>query len=77
MFDNIDYTNLQYDYFNGENFVGFDIIAVDEDRNEITLIVSNQGKITMQSFDLLSDKSGNVFYEYGPSFERIYLRDFN
>ena len=44
---------FEYDYFDGDHFITFDIIEVDEDNSKITLAISNQGRITQDTFDLL------------------------
>lgn len=46
---------FEYDYFDGDHFITFDIIEVDEDNGKITLAISNQGRITQDTFDLLED----------------------
>ena len=74
--ENKDYRNLQNDYFDGESFVYFDIIQLDTENENITVMVSYQGKLTMRTFDLLVDEDEDVFFEYGPCFEKIYLEQF-
>lgn len=73
---NKDYRNLQNDYYDGESFVYFDIISVDAENENITVMVSHQGKLTMQTFELMEDEDKDVFFEYGPCFEKIYLENF-
>ena len=70
------YSNLQHDFYDGECFITFDVIEVNFDRNEITVAVTNRGKISVLAYDLLSDKQGNLYFEYGVGFEKIYLNDF-
>lgn len=70
------YSNLQNDFYDGECFITFDVIEVNFDRNEITVAVTNRGKISVLDYDLLSDKQGNLYFEYGVGFEKIYLNDF-
>ena len=74
--ENKDYRNLQNDYYDGESFVYFDIIQVDAENENITVMVSHQGKLTMKTFELMVDKDSDVFFEYGPCFEKIYLEQF-
>ena len=74
--ENKDYRNLQNDYYDGESFVYFDIIQVDAENENITVMVSHQGNLTMRTFDLLVDEDCDVFFEYGPCFEKIYLEKF-
>ena len=74
--ENKDYRNLQNDYYDGESFVYFDIIQVDAENENITVMVSHQGKLTMRTFELMIDEDSDVFFEYGPCFEKIYLEQF-
>ena len=74
--ENKDYRNLRNDYYNGESFVYFDIVQVDTENDNITVMISHQGKLTMRTFELLVDEDEDVFFEYGPCFEKIYLEQF-
>ena len=72
---------FEYDFFDGDHFITFDIIDIDEDNNEITLAISNQGRITQDTFDLLEDEKlkdicENRYFEFGLYQERIYINDF-
>lgn len=75
-----DYKNLEYDLFDGESFHFFTILELNKDKDEITVVIQHLGKITTQSFDLLEDTEKalgeDIYFEYGPAFERIYLNDF-
>lgn len=73
----------EYDFFDGDHFITFDIIGVDEEKKEITLAISNQGRITQDTFGLLEDGvsgeetlSDSRYFEYGLYADRIYLREF-
>ena len=74
--ENKDYRNLQNDYYDGESFVYFDIIQVDAENDNITVMVSHEGKLVMKTFDLYEDEDNDVFFEYGPTYEKIYLEQF-
>ena len=74
--ENKDYRNLQNDCFDGECFTFFDIIEVNAEKENITVMVTHQGKLTMRTFDLLQDENEDVFFEYGPCYEKIYLEQF-
>ena len=62
---------FEYDYFDGDHFITFDIIDVDEENNTVTLVISNQGRITQDTFDLLYDDeydeqyNDNRYFEFG------------
>ena len=45
----------EYDYFNGENFITFDLIEIDDEKQEVTVAVSDTGRISVRTFDLLFD----------------------
>lgn len=70
------YSNLQYDFYDGECFITFDVIEVNFDSNEITIAVTNRGRISVLAYDLLTDRQSNVYFEYGIGFEKIYLNEF-
>ena len=65
----------EFEYYDGECFITFNIVEIDTTRNEITVAVSNQGKISVCTFDLKTDGE-RFFFEYGPMFENIDLNDF-
>ena len=49
---------------------------VDLDRNEVQVAVSDRGKISVVTYDLMTDKNGRLYFEYGVMFERVYLDEF-
>lgn len=65
----------EYEHFNGENYIIFDIVETDADKNKIMVAISNQGSITQDIFDLLENDDGQYF-EYGLYQDKIYLNDF-
>ncbi|MCM1360221.1 MAG: hypothetical protein NC183_06885 [Corallococcus sp.] len=74
---------FEYDFFDGDHFITFDIIDVDEDKNEITLAISNQGRITQDTFDLFEDDEIDEetvndirYFEFGLYADKIYLHEF-
>ncbi len=74
---------FEYDYFDGDHFITFDIIEVDEDNGKITLAISNQGRITQDTFDLLEDDEMDEemtndirYFEFGLYADKIYLNQF-
>ena len=69
------YKQTAYDYYDGEDFITFDVISVDEDKETIYLAVSNRGKISVIEYDLLTDNKGYYFY-YGSPEEKIHLDQF-
>lgn len=74
---------FEYDYFDGDHFITFDIIEVDEDNGKITLAISNQGRITQDTFDLFEDDGIDEemtndirYFEFGLYADKIYLNQF-
>ena len=65
----------EYQHFDGETFITFDIVSVNERTNEVQVAVTNRGKISVITYDLYTDCNGEYF-EYGCNYEKIYLDDF-
>lgn len=65
----------EFEYYDGECFITFNIVGIDTVRNEIMVAVSNRGKVSVCTFDLKSDNE-RFFFEYGPLFEEINIDDF-
>ena len=66
----------EYELYDGECFITFNLVGVDLDRNELQVAVSDRGKISVVTYDLMTDKTGRLYFEYGVMFERMYLDDF-
>ena len=67
----------EFSYFDGEYDVTFNIVDVDFDRQQITVAISRCGKIMQDTFDLVKDANGNLYFEYGKFYEnKISLNDF-
>ena len=45
----------EFDYFNGKNFITFDLIEIDDEKREVTVTISDNGRISVKPFDLLFD----------------------
>ena len=65
----------EYKHFDGEDFITFNILSLDFDKNEITVAITNRGKITVSTYEILKDMYGDCYFEYGP-FTSIFLMDF-
>ena len=61
--------------YNGEYEILFTITNIDKDKNEIEIAITNQGKISVCTYDLLLNSNG-FYFEYGNYFEKIYLNEF-
>ena len=66
----------EFELYDGEAFITFNIVGIDLDQNEIQVAVSNRGKISVVTYDLITDKASRLYFEYGIMFERVYLDDF-
>ena len=60
----------------GEVFITFNIVAIDTSKNEITVAISNRGRISVTTYDLLTDSNGFLYFEYGIDYEKINIDDF-
>jgi hypothetical protein len=65
----------EFQLFDGEEFITFNIVDINTERNEITVAVTNRGKISVITYDLKLD--GDRFYfEYGVMYDKIKVDDF-
>ena len=65
----------EFQYFDGEEFITFNIYFLNREKNVVTLVINNRGKISILDYDLYEDKN-ELYFEYGPSFEKIKIDDF-
>lgn len=64
----------EFQFFDGENTVVFNIVAVEE--NKITIAVTKCGKISVSDYALFTDENG-LYFEYGiAGQEHIHIEDF-
>ena len=64
----------EFQFFDGEDTVIFNIVAVESDK--ITVAITRSGKITVTDYDLHSDENG-LYFEYGVAGqEHIHINDF-
>ena len=63
----------EFELYDGEEFITFNIDAA---KNEIRIAVTNRGKISVITYDLLKDDNGRLYFEYGAMFEHVHLDDF-
>lgn len=48
----------EYQHFDGETFITFDIVSINERTNEVQVAVTNRGKISVITYDLYTDENG-------------------
>ena len=66
----------EFQLHDGEVFITFNIVAIDTSKNEITVAVSNRGRISVTTYDLLTDSNSFLYFEYGIDYEKINIDDF-
>ena len=65
----------EFAIFDGEAWITFNIVELNELKNEISVAVTNRGRITVTTYDLYKDESG-YYFEYGCEFTKININDF-
>ena len=66
----------EFEYFDGESFITFNIVSINFERKTIEVAVTDRGKISVIEYDLRQDGKGDFYFEFGPSYERITVDDF-
>ena len=65
----------EFAIFDGEVWITFNIVELNELKNEISVAVTNRGRITVTTYDLYKDENG-YYFEYGCEFTKININDF-
>lgn len=71
-----DYYLKEFQYFDGECDITFNIVSINFEKQTIEIAVTNRGKISVIEYDLLRDKNGDFYFSYGRTFEKININDF-
>ncbi len=67
----------EFSYDDGEYEITFHIVDVDFLRQAVTVAISRCGQIKQDTFALIRDKDGKLYFEYGLFYEnKIALEDF-
>ncbi len=67
----------EFSYDDGEYEITFNILDIDFLRQTITVAITRCGKITQDTFQLLRDKDGKLYFEFGRFYEnKISVSDF-
>ena len=66
----------EFQHFDGEEFITFNIYFLNREKNVVTLVVTNRGKISVVEFDLFEDEEGYLCFEYGIDKKQIRIEDF-
>ena len=62
----------EFQFFDGESIIRFNIVDLNEDKQEIYVAITRQGKISVVTYPLLHNENG-WYFEYGPSYEKIQI----
>ena len=65
----------EFDYFNGENNITFDLLEIDDEKHEVVIAITNLGKISVRTLDLYFD-GNRRYFEYGCLYTKIYIDEF-
>ena len=66
----------EYELYDGECFITFNLVGVDLDRSELQVAVSDRGRISVVTYEFMTDNDGRLYFEYGLMFKRMYLDNF-
>ena len=65
----------EFKIHDGEAWITFNIVDISELKNEISVAITNRGKITVVTYDLYKDENG-YYFEYGCEYKKISVNDF-
>ena len=65
----------EFKIHDGETWITFNIVDISELKNEISVAITNRGKITVVTYDLYKDENG-YYFEYGCEYKKISVNDF-
>ena len=66
----------EFELYDGEAFITFNIVGIDLDKKEIQVAVTDRGRISVVTYDLMTDKHDRLYFEYGVMYERLYQDEF-
>ena len=66
----------EFEIFDGEEFITFNIVGIDTARKQAQIAVTDRGKISVITYDIMQDKDGNLYFEYGCTYQKVWLDDF-
>ena len=65
----------EFQIYDGEATITFNIVDLNEMKNEISVAITNRGKISVVTYDLFQDENG-LYFEYGCEYRKIIVNDF-
>ena len=66
----------EFEIFDGEEFITFNLVGIDTARKQAQIAVTDRGKISVITYDLMQDKNGNLYFEYGCTYQKVWLNNF-
>ena len=70
MFSEFEMSDIDYD-------VTFNIVDIDFWFETVTVAITDNGKITQDTYELMKDNDGRFYFEYGRFYEKkVYIDDF-
>lgn len=66
----------EFEIFDGEEFITFNIVGIDTARKQAQIAVTDRGKISVVTYDLMQDKDGNLYFECGYTYQKVWLNNF-
>lgn len=65
----------EFVFFDDYDKIRFNIVELNENKNEIYVAITRQGKISVVTYPLYEDNDG-LYFEYGPCYTKIKINDF-
>ena len=65
----------EFAIYDGESWITFNIVDINEMKKEISVAVTNRGRISVVTYDLYKDENG-YYFEYGCEYTKININDF-
>jgi hypothetical protein len=69
------YYLCEFVLYDGDHDITFNIVDIDTGKKEITVAITDEGKISVRSFDLKVN-NGRLYFEYGVMLNKIAVDDF-
>jgi len=66
----------EFEYFDGETYITFNIVSINFEKKTIDVAVTNRGKISVVEYDLIQDSNGDFYFTYGCEKTKIEINDF-
>ena len=74
--DSRKYYLKEFQFFDGECDITLNIVDINFNRKTITVAITDRGKISISEYDLIQDKNGDFYFEFGCTFSKITVDNF-